>query len=654
MRRRSSKENGRQGRGTPAEEPAENKRPADVEAGPEFEAGLETATRHYREGRLGLAEEACRTVLQALPDHFGALHLMGGIATRQGRHGLAAECFTGAVAVEPVNAAAHSNLGSALRNQGKVDEAIACFRRATEIDPDLVETHNNLGYALGSQGKLDQAIACFRRAMEIDPDFAEAHYNLGHALRSQEKLDEAAACYRRVIEIVPDNARAHNQLGNVLNDQERPDEAIACYRRAIEVDPDFAEPHSKMGVAARSRNKLEEAIACYRRAIEINPDYAEAYNNLGNAFKDWNKRKEAIASYRRAIEIRPDFGEPHCNLASIHTFTPGDPEIELLTQLLARSDVSPDDRTHLHFALGKACDAIGQYAEAFSNYRQGNEEIARQTRFDASDHRKQVTDIKRVFREWPAGADPGDGDPVPIFVPIFVMGMSRSGKSLTESLLSQHGDVYGAGESRAWNTALRTVLHKNAISGPFPTYVESLTDGQIREMGEIYMKEVSRLSPESRFFVDTTPENYPYVGLIFRALPWARMIHCHRDPVDNCLFIYFQRYRLRLGKHRYSYDLRNIASYYAGYEDVMAHWRKIYGDRILGLRYEETMRNPAETTARIFAFCGLKYDPGAIRAGFTTDQIGHWKHYESYLGPLRQALGRRARQADGPIEASRP
>ena len=459
-------------------------------------------------------------------------------------------------------------------------------------------------------------------------------------------------------------------------------------------------------------------------------------------------------------------------------FTPGDPEIELLNQLLARDDVSPDNRTHLHFALGKACDAIGLYGEAFSNYRQGNEEIARQTPFDASDHRKQVTDIKRVFRDWPAGADPGDGDPVPIFV----VGMSRSGKSLTESLLSQHEDVYGAGESRAWNTALRTVLHKNGISGPFPAYVESLTDGQIREMGEIYMKEVSRLSPGSRFYVDTMPGNYPYVGLIFRALPsarmihchrdpvdnclfiyfqryrlrlgkhgysydlrnigisllsqhedvygagesraWntalrtvlhkngisgpfpayvesltdgqiremgeiymkevsrlspgsrfyvdtmpgnypyvglifralpsARMIHCHRDPVDNCLFIYFQRYRLRLGKHGYSYDLRNIASYYAGYEDVMAHWRKLYGDRILSLPYEEMMRNPARTTARIFAFCGLGYDPGAIRAAFTTDQIGHWKHYESYLGPLRQALGRRARQADGPIEASRP
>jgi hypothetical protein len=173
--------------------------------------------------------------------------------------------------------------------------------------------------------------------------------------------------------------------------------------------------------------------------------------------------------------------------------------------------------------------------------------------------------------------------------------------------------------------------------------VESLTDGQIREMGEIYMKDVSKPSPKSRFFVDTMPENYPYVGLIFQALPSARMIHCHRDPLDNCLFVYFQRYQLRLGKHRYSYDLRNIASYYADYEDVMAHWRKIYGDRILGVRYEETVLNPTETTARIYAFCGLEYDPGAIRAEFTTDEIGHWKHYESYLGPLRQALGERVR-----------
>ena len=154
-------------------------------------------------------------------------------------------------------------------------------------------------------------------------------------------------------------------------------------------------------------------------------------------------------------------------------------------------------------------------------------------------------------------------------------------------------------------------------------------------MGEIYMKEVSRPSPESRFFVDTMPANYLYVGLIFQALPSARMIHCQRDPLDNCLFVYFQRYGLR---HGYSYDLRNTASYYAGHEDMMAHWRTVYGDRILSLRYEETMRNPAEAAARLYAFCGLEYDPAAIRIEFTTDEIGHWKHYKAHLGPLRQVL----------------
>ncbi len=143
-------------------------------------------------------------------------------------------------------------------------------------------------------------------------------------------------------------------------------------------------------------------------------------------------------------------------------------------------------------------------------------------------------------------------------------------------------------------------------------------------------------SPNSKLFTNTTPGNYLYIGMILQALPMAKIIYCHRDPIDNCLFVYFYRYAR--GQY-YSHDLSNLASYYADYQDLMAHWRRLYGDRILSVRYEDLVRNPAKTGAGIYEYCGLEYDPTAVRHAFTTDEIGHWKHYEPYLDTLRQALG---------------
>jgi tetratricopeptide (TPR) repeat protein len=316
----------------------------------------------------------------------------------------------------------------------------------------------------------------------------------------------------------------------------------------------------------------------------------------------------------------------------VHTFVPGDPEIEVLKDLFERENMSTENKTHLLFALGKAHDEIGEYAEASSYYERANKDMAGRLSYDPPAHRKGIQDVKKAFREPCAAEDPKEGKPTPIFV----VGMSRSGKTLVESLLSQHADVFAAGESREWTGAMRKVLDKNAITGAFPTYMDSLTGAHIREIGEIYVKGVSKLSRDARFFVDTMPGNYPYLGLIFQALPWAKVIYCRRDPLDNCVFVYFQRYKAR---HGYSYDLENTAAYYGDYQDVMAHWHQLYGDRILGVRYEDLVGNPTDSAERIYEYCGLAYDPAAIRADFRTDEIGHWNHYEPYLGALRKALG---------------
>ncbi len=570
----------------------------------DVEDALTAALAHHRAGRLDEAEAVYREILLIEPNQADALNLLGVAVQQKGDAEQAVGLIRRAIAADATEATYYTNLGSALQAAGRLDEAATVYRQALGLDPRSATAHNNLGNVLQALGRVEEAVACYRRALEIDPDYTSALSNLGNVLQKLGHLDEAVASYRKALLIKPDFALALANLGNVLHTQ----------------------------------GKLDEAEECLRRAVEIKPDFAMAHSKLGGLLKVLERYDEAEESLNRALELAPDDFAARYNHATVHKFVAGDPEIEKLKELFELPGMSENQRNWLLFALGKVHDDIGLFAEAFSYYRQANEEKARGVNFNASRHRKQVIEIKRVFRDQRRSASGSSGEVE--HVPIFVVGMSRSGKTLVESLLSQHEDVFGAGQSSEWIKAIKKVLEKHSIPESFPNCMGFLVDEQVREMGEMYMQEVCKYSPESRFFVNTKPEHYPYIGLIQQAFPFARVIYCHRDPLDNCLFIYFNRY---LSSFPYFYDFRSIASYYADYREMMAHWRRLYGDRILSVRYEDLVRSPADIGAGIYEYCGLEYDPTAIRAAFTTDEIGHWKHYEPYLGPLRQALGELAR-----------
>ncbi len=486
-------------------------------------------------------------------------------------------------------------------------------------------------------GRLAQAERIYRRILEIHPKNAHALYLLGSIVHQTGKYDAAIDLFGKAIESDPKQAVFYINLGSALLQHGQLDEAIASFRSALGIEPDSAETHSNLGIALREQGRLDQAIVCFRRAVSINPNFAVAHDNLGNALREKGKLDEAISCHRGALEIDPDWVPAHCNHATLHKHVPGDPNIDKLEQLLARHHRPEEERNQLLFALGKAYDDIGRYAEAFSYYRQGNEERARRVDFNAADHRRQIREIERAFSERPRSV--GDDSKHMGQVPIFVVGHSKSGKTLVESLLSHHQDVHAAGETRGWSEAIGNVLEKYSIADTYPTFMAVLDEEKIDEIGRIYLEYVSRLAPGCRFFVNTTPLNVQFVGLILQAISSARVIYCRRDPLDNCLFAYLTRYKTQY----YSYDFKNLASHYADYYDIMAYWQSLYGDRILTIGYEKLVRDPTETGALIYHYCGLEYDPAVVGATLTTDEIGHWRHYEPYLGPLRQALGDLAR-----------
>ncbi len=309
---------------------------------------FDTAVALQQKGRLGDAAEGYRAILKVKPDHFGALHYLGLIATRQGRLSEAERLIRQAIAVKPDSSEAHAslgvvlgtlgrleesraqyeqalgldaanvearnNLGNTLQTLGRPGEAIAQFEQALAVRPQSAEVHNNLGNAFAAVGRFEDAVASFRTALSLRPDFAEAHNNLGIVLAKLQRGEEAMAAYAMAIALKPNYAEAHGNFGNALAAANRFEAAIPHFERVLAINPKNAGAHSDLGSVLASLERYEEAVAHFQKACALQPGFAQAINNLGNALASIDRHEEAAACYQKALAIRPDFAEAYGNL----------------------------------------------------------------------------------------------------------------------------------------------------------------------------------------------------------------------------------------------------------------------------------------------------------------------------------------------------
>lgn len=548
----------------------------------------------HRAGRLADAIKAYQRILRRRPKDAQTLQLLGLAEHQAGRHARAATLIERAVALGAGGAPVLSNLGEAYRALGRLADAERSYRAALALAPGFAGVHYNLGIVLAAEGRNAEAIASYRRALGLVPDDADTLNNLGNALLEGEAVAEAEACFRRALALRPDHWRAHNNLAIAEREQGRIDDAIAGCRRAIALDGKQAEAHCNLGVCLRAQ---------------------------GDDFS-------ARASFRRALALRPGFAEARYMHALVHRFQAGGRELAAIEAALAAGAASEEARSYLLFAAGKALDDVGRYDEAFARFQEANRLMAARGRFDRAWQRSFVADIEAAFaRPTPAPAAAAGA------VPVFVVGLSRSGKTLVESVLAEDPAVHAAGESPELPQALSTVCAAAGLEQPFPAVMAALGPGRVRAIGRRYMAAMAARAPGARIHVNTSPGSYPYVGLILQALPGARVIVCERDGLDNGLYIYFSRYRRG---HAYAYDLADIGVFYRDFHRLMGHWRKVFGRRLFTVQYEALVGDPRATSAALRRFAGAA--GGGLGKAFTTDEIGHARHYASHLGPLAEVL----------------
>jgi tetratricopeptide (TPR) repeat protein len=526
------------------------------------------------------------------------------------------------------------------------------------VHPQELAYHNS-GGELFKSGQFSQAAAAYQRALELQPDRAGTHYNLANALLNSGRADEAIAAYRRAVQLRADFPRAWNNMGNALYRLGHLDEAIDAYRKALELEPDEAAACNNLANALRDSGRTAEALSLYDRAVGLRQNgFERSLTNKAMLLIEMGELDGARHAVREALGINPNLVAAWHLRVMLKTLTPTDPDLESLERLLERADtlsMTGEDRMRLRFALGKAWLDAGEADRAFTHLEQANCLKRATFEYDSAAALARIDALRETFTPELLQRFSGTGAGHPTEVPVFVIGMPRSGTTLIEQILASHPLMQGAGEL----TLLRTLVPEVSPAQPYPCppvyppLLAEMTPAQLTCLGRKYESRLCELHPGKARVIDKMPANFLYAGFIHLILPDARIIHCRRDPLDTCLSCYTRVFN---GDMVFAYDQAELGSYYRHYEALADHWRRVLpSERYTEVRYENVVENFESESRRLVEFCGVPWSEDclgfhqsdrqirtasaiAVRKPVYRSSVGRARAHARHLRPLIDAL----------------
>ena len=501
-------------------------------------------------------------------------------------------------------------------------------------------------------GRLERAVSLYARILRREPDLPEVHGNLGAALARLGRMEQATAAFRRAAELAPDDPDKWCRLAVALKTCGELDEAERAFGRALALDPDHADALAGLGAVLSALGRSIEGAVVLGRAITLAPGNAGAYNDLGLALKQAGRLAEAARVAERAIRLAPRRTSYYLNLAEVRSFTADDPYVKALEDLATDLEALPiADRVHLHFALAKAYDDMGRFDDAFAQLLAANGLKRRLIAYDEAATLDQIDCVRDVFTPELIAARAGGGEPSRL--PVFIVGMPRSGTTLVEQILASHPTVFGAGELRLFDKASGAVRDRLPGAPGFSNLVRRMENDDFRALGRFYLAALKQHAPDAARITDKMPSNFIFAGLIHLALPDAVIIHTVRDPLDTCLSCFSKQFT---EAQAHTYDLAELGRYFGRYRALMAHWRRVLPPgRVLDVHYEDVVDDVEGAARRILAHCGLDWDArcldfhrtersvqtasaAQVRKPIYRDAIARWRRYERFLGPLMAEL----------------
>ncbi|HVW68206.1 MAG TPA: sulfotransferase [Steroidobacteraceae bacterium] len=633
-----------------------------------------------------LAAEQATEILKVAPRHPVATLLLGAARRLSGRTRTALEILEPLAREQPNWAAAQYEQGLALSSAGQPAAAIASLQRAVALKPDLAEAWRALGDELTSSG--DSAGADAAYAQHIKASVNDPRLRAAAAALCENRIPQAEALLRAHLKQAPTDVAALRMLAEVAARLRRLEDAQTLLERCLELAPSFAAARHNYAVVLHRRNQdalaLQQAelllgaephnpgyrnlkavvlakLGDYGQSIELytqllakHPHQPKIWMSYGHTLKTNGREADSIAAYEKSIELLPSLGEAYWSLANLKTVRFTDQQIQAMRTQLARADLADDDRFHLHFALGKALEDAGVYAESFENYSEGNRIRRATLPYSADALTGLVARSRSLLTHEFFAARSGWGNPAPD--PIFIVGLPRSGSTLLEQILASHSLVEGTMELPDIQAIVREL--RGRTDGPqersYPELLASLTQSECHDLGTRYL-EGTRVQRKTGapFFVDKMPNNFAHLGLIRLILPNAKIIDARRHPL-GCCFSAFKQHFAR--GQSFSYSLDDLGRYYRDYVALMAHFDAALPGWVHRIFYESVVEATEAEIRRLLEYCGLPFEPQClrfyeneravrtassqqVRQPIYKASLDQWRHFEPWLEPLKTALG---------------
>jgi tetratricopeptide (TPR) repeat protein len=494
--------------------------------------------------------------------------------------------------------------GNKMIEKGAHAEAAALYEEAIEFDATHAEAINNLGSALSYLGRYEEAERCFRQAMAIKPNFSDPHANLGVLLRQKSYLADSEAFLRRALKLRPNDLDTRVNLGLTLIFVGRMRDAAACFTKVLKSAPRHVFALFGMGRIATLEGRFEEAETTFRRIIEIDPKMTNAWaalpltRKMTDADGEWLKGAEGIA------------------VSAIH----------------------PMEEANLRFSMGKYCDDVNDFAQAFRHFKRGNELLkSGAENYDRKGRSQFIDELIRVYSRDAISNIGVAGSSSP--KPVFVVGMPRSGTSLAEQIIASHPAAHGAGELDFWVAQIAKSAGQSILG-----------EASRPKVAADYLRLLESFSATASRIVDKAPVNSDFLGMIYSVFPNARVIYMQRDPIDTCLSCYFQQFLMGMN---FTMDLSDLVHYYREHQRIMAHWRAVLPPGfILDVPYEELVDDQETWSRKMLDFIGLDWDARVlefhtnkrqvttasawqVRQKIYKSSVARWRNYEKFIGPLK-------------------
>jgi len=624
---------------------------------PEYpEALLNLAVVLFRRRRFDEAEEACRAALKLREDFAAAALTLADILRERWRIAESLSMYRRALELNANLWAAHANCGLLMVQRGEMDEGLLHCRKAVELAPAVVLPRQNLGRVLLEYGRIDEAMDALGEALKLDPNSAGLCMAIGTAWFELADYVEAQRWFARALELDPELTEARCCLGDVMLERGDQGGAAEVYAAVIEKEPERVEALAGLARARLDQGDVDGSVACYRESLRLRPEAAGLHAALGHTLSTAGDLAGAVDCQRQAIARNPDCVAAYAGLLTTLGGKTADDDIARAEELLTRPWMTENRRASLHFGLAQAYDGRADWTRAARHMVQANQLKsdhlnAREMGYDPAAYAGHVDRLIEAFT--PAFFERVRGLGVESARPVFIVGLPRSGTTLTEQILASHRQVFGAGERPF---ASQAILRLPQVLGRHddPLTCVPLADGPTLEaLANWHLDQLRQLDGgRADRIVDKMPDNFHLLGFLAAVFPRARFIHCRRDVRDVALSCWITNF----SQIRWAFDLEHIAHRVLQYQRVMSHWRQVLPVPLLEVDYEELTADQEGVSRRLVAWLGLEWDENClnfhrterlvrtasvaqVRQPIYRRSVARWKHYEAMLKPLLDRLG---------------